>query len=441
MKKTAFAIVLLSSFMANAIGTKRGICYNELNHAELSSLKAGNVSWGYNWAGSESNSEIGGEKFAYMPMIWDAGKDFDEMYSNAESYLSSHPEADFLLGFNEPMMKEAYGGCDLTPHDAALLWPRLEELAEKYKVALVSPALTWGFEPLTADGKIYGAPEAWMDEWISGYKNLYGKEPRFDYLALHSYMDYPSAVVWFCSFYADYFKKPVLLTEFCAWDSNQNQTPHKSAEGQLASMSQKVEALESDERVAGYAWFMSHAEVEKVPFNSIFTQKGGRGEMTDLGKVYVNQSRLDKSKWFSSGEQIPAYEYVASSNYNTDIGEKAEDGVRFNTPLGLSVNTDKKSAKTIPVEIGDFTSRRFADYQLRLGDSKTYRLTVRYMADKEQQFFLEDDGKEIFHGVLKAAKKWSTITFEIPLKKGDHLIRLKSLGNAKTVKLNWLMLK
>ncbi|EID85167.1 hypothetical protein MSI_12920 [Treponema sp. JC4] len=444
IKKIIVVSAFLSCFMAvqgQTLKTKRGLCYNDLNSAELSQLKKSQVSWGYNWAASEENPDIGGEDFSFMPMIWGAGKDFEDMYSRAEAYLASHPEAEFLLGFNEPMMKNNYGGCDLTPGEAAVLWLRLENLAEKYKVALVSPALTWGFEPLTGDGKIYGAPEEWMNAWISEFKTLYGREPRFDYLALHSYMDYPSAVTWFCNFYSDYFKKPVLLTEFCAWDSDQNQTPHKSLEGQISSMTQKVEALEANPNVAGYAWFMSHAEVSKVPFNSIFLAKGVDGSLTELGKIYLQQSRLDKSRWFTAGERIPAYCYVSSSNYNTTVGEKGEDGVRFNTPLGIAVNTDKKTEKTIPLEIGDFTSRRFADYQLRIEESKTYKLTLRYQTDKEQQFFVNADGKEILHSVLVPAKKWTEASFNIQLEEGEHILQLKSLGNAKSVKIVSFLLK
>lgn len=449
-KKLCVALAAVSLF-ASAIGAeplkgKRGICYNALNDAELASLTAGEVSWGYNWAGHEEHPLIGGGSFAFMPMVWGAGvgpdfADFEDMFSKAESYLSSHPEAEFLLGFNEPMMKAGFGGCDLTPHDAAVLWPRLEELAAKYDVALVSPALTWGFEPLSGDGKIYGAPEEWMEAWAAEFKSLYGREPRFDYVALHSYMDYPSAVMWFCDHYADYFKKPVLLTEFCAWDSDQNQTPHKSAEGQLSSMTQKVEALEADEKVAGYAWFMSHAEVDKIPFNSIFLEKGGNGAMTKLGTVYVNQSRLDKSRWFATGEQIPAYCYVSSSNYNATVGEKPEDGVRFNTPLGLQPNTDKKSAKKIPLELGDFTSKRFAEYQVRVTESRNYKITVRYMADKEQQFSVSADGAKVLEATLKPAKKWSEATFPLSLTAGDHIIRLGSMGFAKSAKLVWFTIK
>jgi hypothetical protein len=206
-------------------------------------------------------------------------------------------------------------------------------------------------------------------------------------------------------------------------------------------MAQKVEALEANPNVAGYAWFMSHAEVSKVPFNSIFLAKGADGSLTELGKIYLQQSRLDKSRWFTAGERIPAYCYVSSSNYNTTVGEKGEDGVRFNTPLGIAVNTDKKTEKIIPLEIGDFTSRRFADYQLRIEESKTYKLTLRYQADKEQQFFVNADGKEILHSVLVPAKKWTEASFNIQLEEGEHILQLKSLGNAKSVKIVSFLLK
>lgn len=428
----AFSIFAVSAF---GLPSKRGICYNSLNPAELSSLKGG-ATWGYNWAGADESEGIGTADFAFCPMIWGGGKDFEDMFQNAETYLAAHPETEYLLGFNEPMMKNAYGGCDMTSSEAAELWIRLEDLAKKYGVKLASPALTWGFEPLTGDGKVYGAPEEWMNAWIEEFKKLHGREPYFDCVALHSYMDYAAAVVWFCEYYSDYFKKPVLLTEFCAWSNEENQTPHKSLAGQIDSMTQKLEALDVNEKVLGYAWFMSHAETKKVPFNSIFTEKGGKGKLTELGTIYVNMSSSDKSVWFKTGELIPAYKYVSSSNYNEEAGEKPDDASRFATPISIRINSDKKTAKEIPLEVGGFTNERYADYQIEVTESRNYTLKLRYKSDAEQYFHVNANGTEVLNDVLKKSSKWKEVSFVIPLESGKQIIRLKSLGFAKDLKIS-----
>ena len=51
------------------------------------------------------------------------------------------------------------------------------------------------------------------------------------------------------------------------------------------------------------------------------------------------------------------------------------------------------------------------------------------------------DGKEILHSVLVPAKKWTEASFNIQLEEGEHILQLKSLGNAKSVKIVSFVLK
>lgn len=268
---------------------KRGLCYNSLTETEAAVLSKSKVSWVYNWGESPSESEekyfASNKNLSFMPMAW--GKNFDEV--KLRKYLSAHPETKYLLTFNEPMMTSNVGGCNMSPENAAKLWPRLEKIATDYNLFLVSPALTYGYEKIE-DGKIYGTPESWLDEFILEYKKMFSKKPRFDYLALHCYMDYSSATLWFCNTYATKYSKKVFLTEFCAWDGDQNQTPHQSAEEQCKSMIEKIDALDKNKNVAYYAWFMSHGNITTVPYNSIFdygvNDANRNGRLTELGKKY-----------------------------------------------------------------------------------------------------------------------------------------------------------
>ena len=435
---TVLVFLLLASFsLYGQERNKRGMCYNFFTPQEVAVMDTSKVTWCYNWA--QSPQEDPASKMEFMPMVWGAGKDFEAMVSAARAYLSTHSEVKVLLGFNEPMMKNQYGGCDLTPAEAAKLWPKLEALAKEFNIELASPALTWGFEKLS-DGKIYGAPEEWMNAFIKAYKKKNRRAPRFDYLVLHSYMDYPSAVMWFCDKYSQMYNKKVLLTEFCAWDQDQNQTPHKSAAEQMSSMTQKVEAMDNDPNVAGYAWFMSHAAVDTVPFNSVFTQFKSDGSLTPLGKVYLNMSTCDKSVWYKPGDKIAASEYVASSNYNMTVGEKPEDGVRFNTCIGIDVADEdaRESDEAFPLMLGNFSNRRFADYQIEFSEDKTYSLELRILSDKPQIFTVLCDGESVYSAELEATgEKWKTVTVPVTLKNGLHTIRIKTEGNARTVKFYW----
>ena len=449
MKKLFTAALLLSGTVLSFClpsPSKRGMCYNSFTEDEVKVLEDSNITWAYNWYQNPGKDKIGPDhKIEFMPMIWGAGEDFDDMVTRTKEYLAANKNIKCLLGFNEPMMKAQYGGCALTPKEAAEKWPVLEQIAEEYKVELAGPALTWGFEPLS-DGKIYGAPEAWMDEFISEYKKLNkNREPRYDYIVLHSYMDYPSAVMWFCSTYGNRYNKKVLLTEFCAWDQDPNQIPHQDKNEQITAMTQKVEAMDTEEIVEGYAWFMSHAEAEKIPYNSVFTKKGSDGSLTDLGKVYLYMTDVSRNRTFTTKEIIPAYEYASSSNYNTTVGEKCDDGLRFNTPVGIMPATDrgdKKLYKKIPLELGNFSNKRFANYKVNIPSSKKYTVSLRIMTDREELYIISADGKEIVQKEIPSTKgKWKTVTLEAELNEGIQEIQIKTLGNARTAKFYWFTIE
>ena len=94
---------------------------------------------------------------------------------------------------------------------------------------------------------------------------------------------------------------------------NDGDKPHQSEEAQRIAMSQKVEAMDAEEIVEGYAWFMSHGEVDKVPYNSMFKSIASNGELTALGKVYSYMADVSRPEKFSTGQLIPAYLYASSS--------------------------------------------------------------------------------------------------------------------------------
>jgi hypothetical protein len=422
---------------AGTYGAKRGMCYEGMNSAEMTALASGSVTWAYNWTedpyrknNSSVDSQIGpGRELEFVPMVW--GGTFDEV--KLRSYLDSHTGVKYLLGFNEPMMTGTYGGCALSPADAAALWPAVEQIADDYDLSLVSPALTYGFEQI--DGTVYATPESWMDTFIMAYQTANDREPRFDYLALHSYMDYPSAVLGFCDRYAEMYGKKIFLTEFCAWSANE--TPHLSLSGQITTMTQKIEALDQDDNVAGYAWFMSHGNVTSVPYNSIFESYDGDGNLTELGKIYCYMSDHNTGKWYAEGDVIPAASYVSSSNYNTGVGTEASDGLRYNAELNIGCCTDT-GGKTV-LEIGRFTSGRFANYQIVVDFSGTYTLTLRFLSDNEQKFEAFVDNSTVGSSKLgSTGSTWKTASFTVDLAAGRQILQIASAGDADTVKLGWL---
>lgn len=270
---------------------RRGLCYNALNAAEVEALSGSQVRWLYNWhyeCSPEEDAMFMEADLDYVPMAWGAQWDEEAM----RAYYGRHPGARYLLGYNEPNMGEDFGGCFMTPAEAARDWERLERVAEDFGLELVSPALTYSGVTLR-DGKLYSSPREWMDAFIEEYKALHGgRAPRYDYLAIHSYMNWPQAVEGFCREYYGIYGKRIWLTEFCAWEFD-NGPQIESMRAQTDSMKEKLLFLDRWEGIFRYSWFMSHGATDTVPYNSVFVRKGGDGTLTSLGKEYLGWTGED----------------------------------------------------------------------------------------------------------------------------------------------------
>jgi hypothetical protein len=116
-----FLIVLLINFNLSGQNKspKRGIC-GDASGKDLSAF-APFISWYYNWSiqpPSVSKGELSG--IEWVPMQWGAVK-ADQVTTIASSIPAG---SKFLLGFNEPNFKSQ---SNLTPAQAAAMWPYLEE--------------------------------------------------------------------------------------------------------------------------------------------------------------------------------------------------------------------------------------------------------------------------------------------------------------------------
>ena len=123
------------------------------------------MSWWYNW-GTSSHQPVRDTYpslgMDYTPMAW--GLNFNE--NNMRQYLDNNPNVKYLLGFNEPThLNQA----NLTPQQAADLWPILESIADDYNLQLVSPAV--------GNSTLYGAWD-YLDEFFQACNNC-----RVDYIA------------------------------------------------------------------------------------------------------------------------------------------------------------------------------------------------------------------------------------------------------------------
>lgn len=181
--------------------------------------------------------------------------------SNAAANVSAAYVSDgtqFLLGFNEP---NAARQSNLTPADAAALWPAVSAVAKAKNLSLVAPVPS-------------GRDTAWLDSFFS----LCNCEADVSRIALHPYDCTASGLTSSLDAWSKY-GKPLWVTEFNCGDDEANAT----AKQHLEWMRIALPLLDADDRVERYAW-MSGRDT-KVPGCALFS--GPAGQLTELGKLYV----------------------------------------------------------------------------------------------------------------------------------------------------------
>lgn len=60
---------------------------------------------------------------------------------NFVTFLKANPGIKYMLVLNEPNL---VGQSNMTPQQAAKLWPQFEAIATQTGVKIVGPAMTWG---------------------------------------------------------------------------------------------------------------------------------------------------------------------------------------------------------------------------------------------------------------------------------------------------------
>lgn len=384
---------------------KRGVSENNFNYAEdIESLSQG-VSWFYNWGSTPpvvyEETIKSGKSMTFIPMAWNGS--FSE--SAIRACLEKYPDIKYILGFNEPNFTAQ---ANMTPAQAAELWPRIEKIAEDFNLKIVGPALNY------SPNQPYTDPTTWYDEFFSIYP-----EARCDYLALHCYMDGADGMMSFIDKIAERYNKKIWLTEFCAWESKSI-----TAETQKSSLVMKVEALELSPNVDRYAWFKArgNASYPYYPLVKYPSETVPKGTLTELGEIYVNMSTFDLDYYYPMGTKIPATNYVKSEF------------------ISLELNSDPESPFKLQLE--KFGIARTVDYLVDVTEAGTYPLYLR-MASEENMFNphieVYSDGTKVGEQEFEATGgigNWQTKSMSVTLPAGKQRITLKSTKNT-TCKISW----
>jgi hypothetical protein len=246
---------------------KRGIAYGQNADPDIGALSAG-VTWWYNWSPQPDSSLSSGyaasQGVEFVPMIW--GGSFDP-----NKVIAQIPAgAKYLLTFNEP---NSGTQSNLTPAQAAALWPNVEAVAQARGLQIVSPALNYCGGSCNATD-----PFSWLDAFFAACTGC-----EVDYVAAHWYACTKDALANYISQYKSKYNKPIWLTEFSCLDGSLPATTGN----ELAYMMGAIPFLESDPMVFRYSWFTGRFQQQ----SAIDLLGGGAGTLTSLGQEYLSLPR------------------------------------------------------------------------------------------------------------------------------------------------------
>lgn len=392
-----FVVVVLQGF-SQTKSMKRGLSYGQHSTADLEVLSPG-VSWYYNWFHQPESSVIHtyqNYNFDYVPMAWNGAFDKEAMHA----FLSTHPNVKYILGWNEPNFKDQ---ANMTPTQAAAMWPDIEDLADEFGLEIVGPAVNYCGNCVSENGTTYTDPIKYLDDFFTACDGC-----RVDHIAIHCYMANVSALEWYVGLFKKY-EKPIWLTEFAAWEGE------VTLEQQKSFMVGAVDYLENDPDVFRYAWFTGrHAG---APYIGLLN---GSGKLTDLGKIYVTMPTHDPDAYTI----LPAK--IEAENYNT------MDGILLELTQDVS-----GMANVGYIDAGDWL-----EYNVDVPADGTYYITARIASTRDGSIQILKNGDAL--ATLPFANTggyqvWKTFRISVTLQAGQQTLRFRA--NTNGFNLNWIEFK
>jgi hypothetical protein len=248
-----------------APGRKRGVAYGYNSDGDLAALSAG-IGWWYNWALPPDRTLVSSyEAFGvdFVPMVWGGGS-----LDPAKLAAQVPSGAKYLLTFNEPNFGSQ---SNLTPTQAAMLWPKIEAFAKTRSLKIVSPSLNY-----CGNNCNQMNPFTWLDQFFAACAGC-----QVDYIGAHWYACTVSALTMVLAQYESKYKKPIWLTEFACLDS-----PPITVAAEQQYMKDAVAVLEADPMVFRYSWFTGRSSQQPA----VDLLGPDSGVLTPLGQQYVTLS-------------------------------------------------------------------------------------------------------------------------------------------------------
>lgn len=263
---------LLSLFSLNAHAEqpslKRGLGLSAETATDVKLIQH-SLAWWYNWRLTPNQEALAVSNDSFVPMAWGAKFDADKL----RQYLRQHPNTEYLLGFNEPNFASQ---ANMTPEQAAILWPQLQTIADEFHLKLVAPAVNYSPAGVTIAGKKDGNPFAYLDAFFKACQDC-----RVDYIAVHGYMGSAKALQHYLTKFHQRYHKPIWLTEWNLSHPKQNETQQQ----QLDFMASTVRWLEQQDYIYRYAWFVGRRTQQVARARQAETISG-QHQWNALGELY-----------------------------------------------------------------------------------------------------------------------------------------------------------
>ena len=255
----------MSDAGAASPGWKRGLAYGYDSDSDMTALSKG-IGWWYNWAASPDGTLSKGftAGVEFVPMIW--GGTFD-----TTTLAKQVPAgAKYLLTFNEPNFGSQ---SNLTPDQAAALWPQIQSFASARGMKIVSPG-----RQLLRFALQRHRPVRLAHEVLRRVHGLPGRLRRDALVRVHQVRAHQHGREVRADVRQAALGHGVLVPRH-------EERRHRRFE--LSYMKDAVAALEADPMVFRYAWFTGRSSGS--PPISVLGTDGG--VLTPLGQQYVTLPR------------------------------------------------------------------------------------------------------------------------------------------------------
>ena len=392
------ALLIANSSFSQIKNEKRGIAYGQHSEEDLQAI-SGKLSWWYNWGtGPESSVADVFENYDldFVPMTWNANYSVESL----NTYYENHPNAKYLLGFNEPNFLEQ---ANMTPSQVAAEWPKLEAIADEHGLELVGPAVNWCGGCVTENGVTFTDPYEYLDSFFAACVDC-----RVDYIAVHTYMSYAGALVDYLDGFKKYGKK-IWLTEFAAWDGP------KDLDAQKSLLFGALDYLDNDTMIFRYSWFIGRAESTAPPI-SIYGDEPG--SLTELGELYLNYNPVHDTTVY-----VPVPDRIEAESYSKMNGISIEGTSDFDGMANVGW-----------IDAGDWL-----EYNIDVADTNDYYLYLRLSANAATsvQIMVDDTlNNTIEVSSTGGWQNWETFNSQISLNKGKAKLRLVAPDGGFNI--NWL---